>query len=79
VHIAFIEQEKGATTRPGDHSKVAVRLSEDFTTPARPRIREAMIALRERYPEEELVIIVDWVECVGHTLEVLIAESDRTT
>ncbi|HIY40775.1 MAG TPA: MarR family transcriptional regulator [Candidatus Nocardiopsis merdipullorum] len=66
------------TRHPDDRRKVAVRLVEDFTTPARPGIREAMIALHERYSEEELAIIVDWVERVGHTLEDLIAESDRT-
>lgn len=68
------------TRHPGDRRKVAVRLVEDATntTPRRPGIREAMTSLHEGYSEEELAVVVDWLERVGHTLEDLINEADRT-
>ena len=69
------------TRHSDDRRKVAVRLVEDSTSPVpvRPGIREAMLSLHEGYSDEELAIIADWLERVGHTLEGLITESDRTT
>lgn len=65
------------TPHPLDRRKVAVRLvagAEQLAKSAAAGIGDAMIAIHENYPVDELKVIVDWMNRVNDTLEDLIAQ-----
>ncbi|MEV2277479.1 MarR family transcriptional regulator [Nocardiopsis sp. NPDC049922] len=68
-------EERGLVERtrhPEDRRKVAVRLAEGaerLAAASSPGMRDAMTELHEGYSDEELAVIVGWLDRVGATLD----------